>query len=247
MKIEMLKNLIKLLLRNSVQILSKNIINLLSLGIVSAILMFLISSFSSEAGLCFGILMIVLFSLSTTDYLSKTKLKTVKDKLFLGFSILINVGYYGALIFIYPIQFFHNDMWFPMFLGIIVAIILNFIHLWRILNACETIGTVVIFGGVNIILIEIILYWSVGMLMLDNSEWDKIQNFKLYFDQFIMTINVGIKYISQLPKLESATNTKHMLVYCLGSLTNAASMGFFISYITNSVFKLKNDNDNDNK
>lgn len=60
----------------------------------------------------------------------------------------------------------------------------------------------------------------------------------------MIVINVGIEYINQLPNVKSYVDSKHMLVYCLGNLTNAASMGFFISYITSSVFKLKNDNDN---
>lgn len=249
---------IRTIIANACNLMKPNIIDLLKkikqyfinkenrwfLFSVSSFFLMVIFGFAGyfKLGFFFANLMVVLFTLDTTTSLKNIDLKTLKGKLQIIFFLFTNYIYSFYLLFVYTYLFTKEDIWHGIFISLVVVIAINYMQLWCVLSICKTIRTILFLGVWILISIELILYGVVGLLMVDDVTWEKIESFPNFFDSFIMIFNVGLEYINQLPIVKTYVDSKHMLVYCLGNATHFISMAFFVSYITSSIFKLENNN-----
>lgn len=193
------------------------------------------AAFICEAGFAF------IANLILTNNLDMINWDKGKNKVFLGIIIVLSTLQYCGMNIYYAVIFLRSsDVWLGILVNTILLIFINVIHLWRILNINIKLESLLITGLFGIGFIEIILYGSIGALMINNDDWNRVINCDVvnYFDKFIFLLAVGIDNINQFKPLTASLSTKDILVYCVGNVTNLVTAGFFISYITSATFEL---------
>ena len=200
-------------------------------------------AFICEAGFAF------IANLLLTNNLDASNLNKVKNKIFLGSIIILSTLQYFVINIYYSVTLLRAaDVWLGILVNTILLIFINFIHLWRILNISIKIENLLISGLIGISFIEIISYGSMGVIMINTADWNRVIdcNTLNYFDKFTFLVAVGIDSINQFKPLNELLSTKDILVYCVGNIVNIITAGFFISYITSTTFEIVKSKSNKN-